>query len=69
MSQTKAIYGYLKKNKSGITSLEALQRFGCMRLAARIRDIRDELPATEFIITEAETTNGKTYARYLLINS
>ena len=39
MTQTQKIYKYLKQYGS-ITPLEALQEFGCMRLAARISDLR-----------------------------
>ena len=39
MTQTQKIYRYMKQYGS-ITPLEALQEFGCMRLAARISDLR-----------------------------
>jgi hypothetical protein len=39
-SQTDEILAYLKSGKS-ITGLSAYQRFRCMRLAARIMDIRE----------------------------
>jgi hypothetical protein len=40
MSQTDQILNYLKAGKA-ITPLGAIERFGCMRLAARVRDLRD----------------------------
>ena len=47
-----------------ITSLEALHRFGCMRLASRTCDLRerDMNMVTEKIVT----TNGKIVASYKL---
>jgi hypothetical protein len=39
MTQTQRILIYLKTGKS-LTPLEALQKFGCLRLAARIADLR-----------------------------
>ena len=39
MSQQAQILSHLKKGKR-ITSLEAVPLFGCMRLAARIHDLR-----------------------------
>lgn len=41
MSQTERILQYMKEN-DGITQAEAIQEFGCMRLAARIADLRKE---------------------------
>lgn len=40
-SQCRQIAEYLKKGYS-ITSLEALKLFGCMRLASRIWDLREQ---------------------------
>ena len=39
-SQNQMIAEYLKSGKS-ITGLEALHKFGCMRLASRIHDLKD----------------------------
>ena len=39
MTQTQRILIYLKTGKS-LTPLEALQKFGCLRLAARVADLR-----------------------------
>ena len=41
MTQCKMIRAWLE-NGHTITSLEALQRFGCMRLASRIHDLRKQ---------------------------
>lgn len=40
MSQNKRILQYLLKGRS-LTPLQALKKFGCLRLAARINDLRD----------------------------
>jgi hypothetical protein len=62
MSQTNEILAYMEKKP--ITPIEALKRFGCLRLAARINDLRD---AGHFINTELVVKNGKKFARYSLI--
>ena len=41
MTQTQRILIYLKTGKS-LTPLEALNKFGCFRLAARINDLRSQ---------------------------
>ena len=41
MTQTQRILIYLKTGKS-LTPLEALNKFGCFRLAARIADLRSQ---------------------------
>jgi hypothetical protein len=62
MSQTNEILAYMSKKP--ITPIEALKKFGCLRLAARINDLRD---AGHFINTELVKKNGKKFARYSLI--
>ena len=62
MSQNEAIRKHLEKGKA-ITPLEALERYGCFRLAARVADLRREGLDIE---CSTETTNGKRYARYRL---
>lgn len=47
-----------------ITHLGALGRWGVGRLAARIKDLREE---GHKIATERMTRNGKTFARYRLV--
>ena len=61
-TQTERILNYLSKNKR-ITPIEALDKFGCFRLAARISDLR-KLGHT--IWTDNVTKNGKTFASYSL---
>ena len=45
----------------GITPLQALEKWGCMRLSARIKELRD---AGFPIVTEVAKQNGKSFARY-----
>jgi len=45
----------------GITPLQALEKWGCMRLSARIEELRK---AGYPIVTEMAKQNGKTFARY-----
>ena len=62
-SQTDKILDYMLDGHS-ITPLEALNRFGCSRLAARVADIRAKgyLVYAEFITT----VSGKRIKRYYL---
>lgn len=61
-SQTALIKGWLLNGRS-ITQLDALNMFGCFRLAARIADIREE---GVNIMTEMITVNDKRIAKYYL---
>ena len=47
-----------------ITPMQALKGCGCLRLAARIKDLRDQ---GHNIITQKVSENGKTFAKYRLI--
>jgi hypothetical protein len=60
MTQTDAIRSFLLAGNS-LTPIDALERFGCFRLAARIDDLRQEGLDIE---TVKERRNGKSYARY-----
>ncbi|MGJ7024981.1 helix-turn-helix domain-containing protein [Petrimonas sulfuriphila] len=63
-SQTIQIKEHLLSGKS-ITPIEALNRYGCFRLGARIFDLkRDGLN----IKTEMVERGGKRFAEYRLIN-
>ena len=62
MSQSDQIRAALMLGRS-LTPLDALQDYGCFRLAARIADLRREGMDIECI---SETKNGKRYARYQL---
>ena len=63
MTQNQQIKGYLEKGKS-ITPIQALNKFGCFRLAARISDLRNE---GLNIATKIVTKEGKSYASYRLV--
>jgi hypothetical protein len=61
-SQTALIKGWLLNGRS-ITQLDALNMFGCFRLAARIANIREE---GFDIVTDMITVNDKRMAQYYL---
>lgn len=42
MTQKQAILNHLKKNKNGITSIEAIERFGATRLSGIIWSLRHD---------------------------
>jgi hypothetical protein len=63
VTQTEQIRAHLLSGRD-ITPLEALDQYGCFRLAARVSDIREEGHDIETIIEER---NGKRYARYRLV--
>jgi hypothetical protein len=62
MNQKTNILNYLKK-KGKITPLEALNKFGCFRLSARIKDLRE---AGHDIKTNIITVRKKRFAEYIL---
>lgn len=62
MTQAEAIKTHLLTG-APITPLEALDRYGCFRLAARIDELRREGLEIE---TVTETRGGKKFARYEL---
>jgi hypothetical protein len=62
MSQAEWILMTLKRKP--LTALDALQGCGCMRLAARINDLRAD---GHVIGTEMVSKNGKKFAQYYLI--
>jgi len=63
MTQTEAIRAHLMQHNS-ITPIEALDKYGCFRLAARIKDLRNEGFSVVSTIIESET--GKRYCRYVM---
>ena len=63
MTQNKLIATHLLKHKN-ITSIEALHSYGCFRLAARIKNLRDlGYPITTRVKRDA---TGRRYASYTL---
>jgi hypothetical protein len=59
-TQKQKIQDHLSKGKS-ITPIDALNKFGCFRLAARIADLRND---GINIATKNVTKKGKTFASY-----
>jgi hypothetical protein len=66
MSQKQMILDYLKQ-KRHLTPLEALKKFGCFRLAARIEELRDA--GYRIHTTMIDVAPDKRVAAYLLIHS
>jgi hypothetical protein len=60
-SQGEQILNHLRAGKH-LTAMEALQRFGCLRLAARIKDLKDDGHAIDSRMVEL--ANGKKVASY-----
>ena len=65
MSQTNQILQILKSGRI-LTPREADRELGCMRLAARILEIRD---MGYNVLTTTITANGKNFAGYKLIEA
>ena len=61
-SQNEEILAHLLAGKS-ISPLEALEKFGCFRLGARILELKQQ---GHKIVTDMVTENGKRYASYRL---
>jgi hypothetical protein len=62
-SITEKIGKHLVSGKS-ITALQALEKFGCMRLGARIYDLR--MDGWDIAKSSMHLPNGKTVAKYRL---
>jgi len=64
MSQNNQILQMLRKRtKKGVTAIDAIQQIGCLRLAARINDLRSMGHNIETIMIK----NGSMkYAKYIL---
>lgn len=66
-TQTDSVLALLRsRGETGLTPMEALNEVGSLRLAARIADAKELIRDDEEIVTERETRNGKTFARYVL---
>jgi hypothetical protein len=61
MSQNKQIADYLNKGKK-LTPIDALNKFGCFRLAARIADLRNE--GMNIVTNTIKLENKKQVAQY-----
>jgi hypothetical protein len=63
MSQNKQIADYLNKGKK-LTTIDALNKFGCFRLASRINDLRNE--GMSIVTKTIKLENKKQIAQYSL---
>jgi hypothetical protein len=63
MSQNQKIANYLNKGRK-LTPIDALNKFGCFRLAARIADLRNQGLNIETTIIKLK--NNKQVAQYWL---
>jgi hypothetical protein len=63
-SQIENILAHLKNGKS-LTSIECLELFGSLRLAARVHDLREL--GHNIAMVKIETTSGKRVGRYTLL--
>jgi len=61
MSQTKQIADYLNKGRK-LTPIDALNKFGCFRLAARISDLRNN--GMSIVTKTIKLDNNKQIAQY-----
>ena len=67
MTQEDLILTHLRSGRS-ITSLEALNIYGCFRLASRISDIRNKFPELNIKVdTIHNEQTGKHYASYRIV--
>ena len=66
MTQKEKIKKWLDENGS-ITPLEAMQEFGCMRLAARIKELKDEGEQITSVPVSSKNRYGDpvVYAKYV----
>ncbi|WP_093092873.1 MULTISPECIES: helix-turn-helix domain-containing protein [Snodgrassella] len=63
-TQTSQILEYMRAGNS-ITPLDALRKFGCMRLGARIYDLKQDGHVINTLMVKDEKS-GVRYARYSL---
>ena len=61
MSQNKQIADYLNKGKK-LTPIDALNKFGCFRLAARIAELRND--GMNIVTNTIKLENKKQIAQY-----
>lgn len=62
-TQNNQILEYMEKGNS-ITAMEALDLFGCFRLSARIKDLKDQGKKIDKVML---ANNGKRYAKYFMV--
>ncbi len=66
ISQTDQILNYLQAGNV-LTPLEALRKFNCLRLGARIYDLRQQGYVINSLMIK-DDKSGKRYARYSLVS-
>lgn len=61
------IIKYIREHGS-ITAMDAIREFGCMRLASRVSDLRQDGYNIESVMENGKNRNGENvrYARYYL---
>jgi hypothetical protein len=64
-TQCDQILSHLKRGKT-ITQVDAFNEYGCWRLAARVKDLRNQ---GHDVLTIRESQGEKVFARYLLRTS
>lgn len=64
-SQNMQILRYLKTHKRGLTQAMAVDLFGCYRLSARIKNLRDDNYDIETYLEDNKNKPGQ-HARYFL---
>ena len=67
MTQAEKVVKYMQEY-GGITQIDALREFGCMRLASRIRDLRRDGMKIKSEMVKAKNRYGEpiSFARYTL---
>jgi hypothetical protein len=61
MSQNDMVLSWLQRGKT-LTPMQALEKFGCFRLAARVHNLRME--GHDIVANDYVLPNGKRVARY-----
>ena len=69
MTQNDMILKHMKTHKRGITQLTAIERYGCLRLSARISDLRKMGYIINSEIVPVKNRDGETchVAQYTLV--
>lgn len=69
MTQNEKILKFMQTHKNGITPLQAMDHFGCMRLAGRIHDLREMGYSISSEIVKVKNRYGDTcrVSRYRLV--
>jgi len=65
-NQTQMIKEHLESGKT-LTPLEALNKFGCLRLGARIWDLRND--GLHILTDSFKTPSGKIVAKYRIVKN